>query len=144
MSSESFFQTESGKNEKEAYGKSYEERIKRKFCQRGDDSGNGTSRHGEHRPVRIEMARPENSKRERQKDASSPESHRKIIPEKYFCPLFMMAIRDARIMTARTVSFVRRKSFLSSVIFSRGERISWEIIVPIPSDSPRYFPVGKE
>ena len=86
MSSESFFQTESGKDEKEAYGKSYEERIKRKFCQRGGDSGNGTSRHGEHCPVCIEMARPENSKRERQKDASSPESHGKIIPEKYFCP----------------------------------------------------------
>ena len=113
MSSESFFQTESGKDEKEAYGKSYEERIKRKFCQRGDDSGNGTSRHGEHRPVRIEMAS---------------------------VPLFMMAIRDARIMTARTVSFVRRRSFLSSVIFSGGERISWEIIVPIPSDSPPILP----
>ena len=36
----------------------------------------------------------------------------------------------------QTVSFVRRRNFLSSVIFSRGERISWEIIVPIPSDSP--------
>ena len=86
MSLESFFQTESGKDEKEAYGKSYEERIKRKFCQRGGDSGNGTSRHGEHRPVRIEMAWPENSKRERQKDASSSESHGKIIPEKYLRP----------------------------------------------------------
>ena len=33
MSLESFFQTESGKDEKEAYGKSYEERIKRKLYQ---------------------------------------------------------------------------------------------------------------
>ena len=35
MSLESFFQTESGKDEKEAYGKSYEERIKRKLYQCG-------------------------------------------------------------------------------------------------------------
>lgn len=86
MSLESFFQTESGKDEKEAYGKSYEERIKRKLYQCGGDSGNGTSRHREHCPIRIEMARPENSKRERQEDASSPESHGKIIPEKYLRP----------------------------------------------------------
>ena len=86
MSSESFFQTESGKDEKEAYGKSYEERIKRKFCQRGDDSGNGTSRHGELRPVLIVIARQENSMSESHKDAYSPESYGKIITEKYFRP----------------------------------------------------------
>ena len=60
--------------------------MKRKLYQCGGDSGNGTSRHREHRPIRIEMTRPENSKRERQEDASSPESHGKIIPEKYLRP----------------------------------------------------------